>query len=395
MPRLINIYVLREMAAPFLLSLTILTATALLSKVMKIVDLLLARGMGAAFVLWFAASALPFFLIYTIPISFLIAVLVAMARLSSDSELIAMKASGISLETITRPAMVFAVLSFALTLSFTMYVIPWSNNNFKRLLFENARSALVSGLEEKTFYDRFKGMVLYMDRLSRDTGEMEGVFVSVGGAGGASAPVPGGPGVFFARRAVFSAPSAGSRLYLKLFDGSLHTTGGVEGEYHTAFFSTYTLDLGLPAGVASGPSRSNKELYTWELAERAREIRMSGGDSAPALMDLHKRFALPASVFVFCLLGVPLGIQKVRSARLAGFSIAIGVVLAYYVLSTAFEALGEHGMLGPAASVWGSDVVFGAVAAYVFHRAARDKPLDAARLADALIRPFKGLKARA
>ena len=99
------------------------------------------------------------------------------------------------------------------------------------------------------------------------------------------------------------------------------------------------------------------------------------------LVDLHKRFSLPASAFIFALLGVPLGMSKIRSARFAGFSIAIGVLLIYYMLSTGLEALGDSGALNPMLSAGGSNIIMGGAGLYIFYMTARDRPITVFRMA--------------
>ncbi|MBI5827461.1 MAG: LPS export ABC transporter permease LptF [Deltaproteobacteria bacterium] len=371
MLRTIDKYVFREAAVPFLLSLAILTLTALLSKVVKLIELVLTHGAGARFVFWFILSALPSFLVYTIPVSFLIGVLIAFTRLSSDSEITAMKASGISLFKLLRPVLALAVIASVSTLAFTLYLFPWGSLNLKRLMYEAAKSRLVSGIEEKTFYDRFKGVTLYVDHISPRTGEMEGVFISQTGGGEEGAS--GASSVFFADRGEFFPSTEDFSVYLKLRDGNIHRRA--DDAYHIVDFSSYTLELGF-AGAAppNEAEKSNRELYTGEMIKRIEEIKARGENPAPQVVDLHKRFALPASVFVFAFLGVPLGVQKVRSARFTGFSIALGVVLAYYAASTALEGLGNNGALNPVLSVWGSDIIFGLAGLYIFRMAAKDDP---------------------
>lgn len=364
--RTLNRYVFREMAVPFLLSISILTLTALLSKVIKIIELMVTHGVGASFVLKFITSVIPSFLIYTIPISFLIGVLIGFTRLSSDSEVTAMKASGVSLFNLMRPVAALALIAFAATLACTLYLFPWGNLNVKKLLFDAARSKLVSGIEEKTFYDKFKGVSLYIDHVNTKTGEMDGLFISQSGGAGE-------PTLFFARSGVFSSSFEGISVYLKLNEGTIHKK--TDDAYHLIDFSTYTLELSLTDGgpITSG-DKSNRELYSGEMKKKIEAAKAKGEDPGPYVIDLHKRFALPFSIFVFAIVGVPLGIQKVRSARFTGFSIALGVVLSYYVTSTAFEAFGNKGGINPVFAVWASDMIFAVFGLYVLYRAGKDKP---------------------
>lgn len=369
MPGILSRYILKEISVPFTLSLAILTATALLSKAVKLIELMVTQGVGGSFIFWFIASVTPSFLIYTLPISFLIGVLVAFTRLSSDSEVTAIKASGLGLTAMLRPVMLMALIVYAAALVVTLYLFPWGNLNMKALFFDASKDRFISGLEEKTFYDRFKGIVLYVDKINARTGEMEGIFISERGGKEES-------NVFFATKGVFSPATERYTVYLKLNDGAIHrkTMGG--GTYHIADFASYTLELGLAGQPGAAGDKANRELYVGELMAKAKAVEARGQDPGPYLIDLHKRFALPASVFVFALLGVPLGIQKIRAAKFTGFSIALGVVLTYYVLSTAFEAIGETGSMNAIAAVWASDAIFLVAGIFVFYRASKEQPLN-------------------
>ncbi len=384
MTRILNRYILKETAIPFLLSISVLSVTALLTKIIKLIELVLTRGAGLAFVAWFILSVMASFLIYIIPISFLIGVLAAFTRLSSDSEITAMKASGLSLFRIMRPILFFAIFVYMMNLAFTLYIFPWGNMKMKTLLLDTAKTRLVAGIEEKVFYDRFKGAVLYVDHISED-GELEGIYISEeGGTEPGKEGHGSGANIFFARKGVFVPSNEGSAVYLKLYDGTVHrkaedkvASPGGEGAYYIARFSTYVIEMRLP-GVdpSSLMEKSDRELYINELLEKIKAFKSRGEDARQLLIELHKRFALPASVFVFLFLGVPLGIQKVRAQRLTGFSVSLAVVLIYYVFLTAFETLGKNGVLSPPLSAWGPDIFLGAVGLYIFYMTAEDAPIN-------------------
>ena len=178
MRRLLSTYILKEIFVPFILSTVILTVTVLLGKVLKLVELIVTHGIGPATIVSFIISIVPTFLIYILPISFLVAVLIACTRLSSDNEIIAMKSSGISLYALLKPVLLFAFGVYLLTLFVSLYAYPWGNFNVKKTLFEVARTNTVSAIEEKTFYSRFEGVVLYVDNIPTGGGLMQGIFIS-------------------------------------------------------------------------------------------------------------------------------------------------------------------------------------------------------------------------
>ncbi|MFQ5353585.1 MAG: LPS export ABC transporter permease LptF [Thermodesulfobacteriota bacterium] len=374
MGRLLNLYIFTEMMAPFFLCLAVLTSTALLTKTIKLIGLIVSQGLGAYFAFWFLVSVLPSFLIYTIPISFLVAVLITFTRLSSDSEFIAMKALGLNLFTITRPVLIFAFFTFSMTLACTLFLYPWGNHNLKRILIEGATKNIAASIQEKTFYDRLSDLVIYVDHVSQKSGELEGVFIARKTPSGKS-------DIFVAEKAVIGGGGEGSSSYIKLVQGTSQREDRDRNSYHVVNFSSYILELTSPGEEFGGAAaKSNRELYPGEMVARIKEIKARGGFTPPYVMDLHKRFALPVSIFIFGLIGATLGILEVRSTRLTGFSISLGVVLLYYVLSTALEGLGENGIIGPLAAVWGSNIITGLIAFYAFYMKSKDKEVGLTRL---------------
>ncbi len=353
--------------APFFICLVVLTSTALLTKTIKLIGLIVSHGLGMNFAFWFIISLLPSFLIYTIPLSFLVAVLITFTRLSSESEFIAMKALGLNLFTITRPVLIFALFISSLTLAVTLYIYPWGNINLKRLVIEGASSSISAGIKEKTFYDSLSDLVIYVDHIQKESGELEGVFIARKNPSGKS-------DIFVAEKAVIGGTDTGTSFYIKLVNGTSQREDRDKDSYHVVDFSSYILELNPAAqGFGGIGARSNRELYPSEMVARIEEIRARGGFTPPYIMDLHKRFTLPASIFVFGLIGASLGIQGVRSTRLTGFSAALGVILLYYILSTALEGFGENGLLHPIIAVWGSNIITGAVAFYLFYLKSKDR----------------------
>src|SRR4030066_1040165 len=139
------------------------------------------------------------------------------------------------------------------------------------------------------------------------------------------------------------------------FSGTMHRAEK-KGLYKTINFTIYDINLGLKDEKTKNPdiAKKNRDLTVSQLKKKIDNIKRTGDNPAPYIIDLHKRFALPASIFVFSLLGVPLGIQRERTTKFTSFSVGIGIILFYYILSTALESLGEKGMLNPVLAVWGS-----------------------------------------
>ena len=375
MPRIITTYIFKEMLGPFLLTIGILTVTVLLGKVVNLVELMLTHGIGLKDVLTFIVSMIPAFMVYTLPGAFLVSVLIATARMSSDSEIIAMKASGIGLASIVRPVIVLAVITVALTMAVTLYMKPWGKNTLKELLFNVATKSAAATLTEKQFYDRFDGTTLYVDQVKPEVeNSLKRIFISNEADGK-------DPVIIFAKEGGF-APSSGAEgrsIGIQLEDGAIHQRSSKDNSYHKVAFSTYRFRLDLEGAgsnnTANKRKRGMRELYPSEYITRLNELKASGRTVYSYEIDWQKKFSQPFSVFVFALLALPLGMQKVRSARMTGFGLSIGVILVYYLIDNTLEALGDNGYIHHITAAWGANVILGVLGIYIFYMAAKERPV--------------------
>ncbi|MEK7689220.1 MAG: LPS export ABC transporter permease LptF [Deltaproteobacteria bacterium] len=369
MPHIIQRYIFREMAIPFLFSIGIFTITSLLSKIPHFIQLMINHGVGFLVVVQFIVFILPSILIYVIPVSFLIAVLIAYNRLSSDNEITAMKASGLSILKISRSVVIMALFAYSISSFFTIHAFPWGSLSSKRLIYDMARSKASIGLRERVFNSAFNGLILYANRIITENGELEGIFIS-------DQRDEKDNNIIVAKSGIISSDHQTMKITLRLFNGRVHRSGE-KGLYKIVTFNTYDLNLSLKDEEIKNPdtSKTNKDLTVSQLKEKIDDMKRGGRDPSPHIIDLHKRFALPASVFVFGLLGIPLGIQRVRTIRFTSFTIGLGVMLFYYVLSKALESLGEKGLLNPVLAVWGTDILMAALGVTMFYKAAKDSPV--------------------
>ena len=370
MSKIINRYIFKEMAVPFVIVITVLTITSLLSKVIIAVNLLVNYGVGFFILLKFFLFSMPWFLIYIIPMSFLIAVLITYNRLSSDNEITAMKASGLDLLRISMPVAVMALIAYFIATFFTVYAFAWGNVSSKRLIYEVARSKATIGLKERVFNDAFDGLILYANHIIAENGEMEGIFIS-------DQRDEQDKFIVVAKSGIISSDQQAEKITLRLLNGTIHKSEE-SGLYKVITFTTYDLNLRMKEGEAKNPdtSKTNSDLTVGQLKEKIADMKRQGSAIPPSyIIDLHQRFALPASIFVFSFLGVPLGIQRVRTTRFTSFSVGLGVVLFYYVLSTALESFGKKGLINPIAAAWGANIFMAITGVAIFYKAAKDSPI--------------------
>ncbi len=357
-------YILREIATPLVLGLATFTAVLLMGRMLKLADMVIAKGVPLHDVLLLVIYLLPYFAIFTIPMAFLLAILLGFGRLSADSEVTAMKACGMSLTAMLPPVLVAALVAYLATTFMALYALPRGNTAFKQLLQQVVESRMNLSIKPQVFNDDLPGLVIYTDRIDGRTDTMHGIMVH-------DDRDRKSPTTIFARSGTLRHDRQGTTFILTLEQGSIQQL--VPGKaFRQLGFDTYTLSVNL--------ARAGKEIARNELDMDLDEIRANlraGGFSAKLTKDMelevHRRFALPFACIVFAVIGLPLGIQNQRSGKGAGFAISIGVLLAYYVVFSAFRTLGEKDLLHPAAAMWGANAFFLVIGILFFRQASEEQ----------------------
>ncbi len=360
-------YTIKELFSPFVLGLLIFTFILLMNKILKLMDMVINKGVGIGEVGTLILFLMPSLLVMTIPMSILLAILICLGKFSGDSEITAMKASGISLHQMLPPFAVFCVFGFVLTSVLTLYLLPRANYTFRNHLFELAKKYSEATLEEGVFNDSFEGMVIYVNRFDRQKNRINGILIS-------DKKDPDLPTVIVAEEAkIFSDPETGGFLF-KLFKGSLHRLDRKSKSYQYAVFNTYEMNLQLE-GPEDERKLKKREMGIGELMQISRDRKKTGRSSARIDVEIHKRFAFPFACLVFGLLGVSLGVTWRRGGRSYGFVFSIVIVFLYYLLLSIGENLAKSGYVFPFMGIWMPNVVLGIFGLTLFRKVAREEPV--------------------
>jgi lipopolysaccharide export system permease protein len=345
--RILDRYILREFLPPFFLSIAVLTLALFLQKMFRLIEFVISKGSSLAATGKLLLYILPSFLMLTLPISLLVATLTAFSRLSSDSEVTAMKSSRISLYAMIMPVLQFAFVLFLITASIAHFLVPHANFAFKAQLFDMIKSKALVGLEQGVFSSAFDGTVIYVDRMN-SADDMQGIFIS----DERSQQEP--YAVTAARGRLITNPENLS-VTLVLERGSVHVQPRKDGSYSFITFDAARLYLDINRAWlrSQGDSgRDLEEMDSLELMRSIRTARASGASPRPAEIEIQKRMSVSYACLIFGLVGAPLGIRKARSGRSAGIAIAIGIILLYYVVLGTAENLARNGTLSPMAATW-------------------------------------------
>jgi LPS export ABC transporter permease LptF/LPS export ABC transporter permease LptG len=378
-PTLLDRYVIHEIVPPTFLGLLVFTFILLLQQITILTGNLIARSAPPATILRVFLNLLPSILSVTIPMAFLLGVLLAFGRFASDSEIVALRASGVSPGRLLRPVLVVATAAFFLTFYVMAVALPAANQAYIQLMFSLVVRQARTSVKPRVFSNdllRSRTIVLFVSDIPAGTGEWKDVFVH-------DTRDPRNPRVILARGGRLVIDENEKTLELHLEKGVLHSSAAQTPEtYEQQYFRT--LDLPLPFDALVPPvalSKGERELNLRELTERIRSMDAAGkGEAANSLrVERHKKYAIPTACFVFGLLGLALSLGSRKEARSAAFALSIAVIFVYYVFIKLGEHAGDTGLISPFFGMWSANLVLGALALGLLvlnHREAAFDPLE-------------------
>ena len=356
-----------QILAPFAAGLALFTFILLIARIMKLVEMIVNRGVPALDVLRVFAYILPAFLEVTVPMALLLAVLLACGRLSADSEITAMKAAGLSLYQIAAPIAAFAGIVFLLSLFLSLYARPWGNSALKTAIFDLARTRATVGLKEHVFNDEFKGLVIYVEKIEPPGSNLRRILIS-------DRRQPGEENTVVAKRGMLVAHEDTRSVNLRLFDGTIFTSRASEQGYHKTDFNTYDVNLNLSEALGQMETREREpsEMPLQDLRAAVVQERAKGEHARPERVELARRFSIPFAALVFAVIGVPLGLQPVRAVRSRGLAVSLVIILSYYLMLSAAETLATQGKAPIALAMWTPNLVLASIGSVLFFRQAQE-----------------------
>lgn len=361
------------MLGPFAAGLALFTFILLIARIMKLVELVVNRGVPLGQVLLLFSYILPAFLEVTVPMALLLAILMAIGRMSADSELIALRASGLSLYQITVPIAAFAIVIFAASMALSLHARAWGNSRLKTGIFELARTRATAGLTENVFNDDFAGLVIYVEEIEPPGTELRRILIS-------DRRVPDQENTVIASSGTLVADEDAQTLHLRLQDGVTFTNDAANEEFHKTDFVEYdvSLDLTEALGELETRERAPMEIPLDELQTIIGDRQGAGEDAVPERIELMRRYAVPFAALIFPLLAVPLGLQPVRAVRSRGLAVSLVIILVYYLLLTGGDALAANRILPVPVAIWMPNAILTTAGVFLFARAAREarSPLE-------------------
>lgn len=354
-----------------MMSLLIFSFVVLLGRIPRLTEMIISKGVPATDIIALFAFLMPTFLSVTVPLSFLLGILLAFGRLSADSEYIALKASGISLYSMVIPVAFLALFFTLVTATITLLIEPASKSALRAKIFDIASTRLNVSVKPGVFNGDIPGIVLYAQGVDERQGIMRDVFIS-------DERNNSTPTTITAREGLFISNADTLVLTLRLRNGEIHRQPGSSEQdtYQTISFNNYDINLDFSERLSQGQrSRSRGEL-SWTELNQAIQATAPGKQRYRLEAELHERIVIACAPLVLILIGIPLGLQSQRSGKGAGFALALVVFLVYYVLLSFAGTLADKGILPAAVILWLPNLVFLAGGSFFLYRAASERPVQ-------------------
>jgi lipopolysaccharide export system permease protein len=316
-------------------------------------------GLGA--LLW---AILPSYFSYAIPTALVFGVLVTFGRMSSDGEIIAMRASGISVRRTLPPVLALGLVAALIGGWLSAEVEPRSAYRMKQVARELGKSARLLQPGE---FSTSGNYVLWARERGPDSCPLRGVIVG-------DFSDPERPMYVSAACGALAEGDDWQGMQFGLGDGSIHFSEERGERYRRIRFEQMDLAFDITQLIAR---RTRPDYYTTpELVELEARMRAGRdtllGSDAEAQRDLwielHRRIAFPVASIVLGIAAVPLGIRPMRTGRSAGALTAIALVFAYWVLTSAGQLAAESGWLTPLVGMWLPNVLVLAFGLYLIRR---------------------------
>ncbi len=361
--RILTRYILREVAAHALIGAAIFTFVLFTRDLGRILELVVRASAPLPSVAEIFFYTLPLALTYTLPMSVLVGILIGLSRLAADSEITAMRASGMGVWSFLRVLSLFVVGAWLLALGNGLYVAPRSLAALGHLEDHLKGSQVSFEVQPRVFYEGFPKYVLYVQDVKSAQGAAlwKGIFL-------ADLSNAAAPKITLARAGVVVSEGQ-DRLHLHLIDGSAHETDPKDAKrYQISTFQQTDIPIDLPSTEA----KPDESLPATQVSTADLPAKAAHSDLMAArfyLIEYHRRFALPTACLVLALVGIPLGLSSKKSGKSGGFVLTIVLVFVYYTLSVIGVSLARQGRVPPWAGAWLADLVFLALGIFLLSRA--------------------------
>lgn len=337
-------YVLEEVMGPFLGGILFFSFVFLMFQALRLAEFFIIHGISGMVLGKMTALMVLSFMPTALPVAFLIGILVGFGRLSADSELVAMKANGISIWRLATPVLGIAIVVSFLSLMLSMEWVPWGERTFKQTLIRVSNTKVVSSIKEGTFVTGFFDLLIYADKLDPKTNKMYRVFIYDEREAKNPMTIVAEEGQILPVKAT---SQLGAAAVLKLERGNIHRNDIDAKTYQKIDFGEYKLYLKIDEGEANATIKP-RMIPQEELIDLISRTPKDSGHLVEYLTEYWRRYAMAITPLLFVFLGIGFGTIRTRAVRAGAAIVALGVIIVYWAVQACTTVMAQKGWIPPA-----------------------------------------------
>ena len=356
--RTLDRYIFKEIFFPSVIALVALTFVAFIRQIGALLEVMVRQSATIHEIWAISLAILPSVLTFTIPMAVLVGILTGFGRMSSDSETIAFRASGISMKRLLLPVMLVGGLAWVANLALTVWIAPRTAARLRDLTYEIAVKQVSLELRPRVFNERLTDWILYVQDVAPEGLNWRGIML-------ADLHDPNDPRVTFARSGSLVANNGNHTFQLTLRNGNTHFVSPVApNRYSFSSFDTNTISIPMPEAPPKPEKASLMETATRSIWDHMAARTATYEER----VDFHRRFALPFACLFFALVGLPLGVSTTRGGKSMGLVLSLILMLAYYLAFIGGTRIASNAQFSPFLGAWLPNIGFAALAIFLFIR---------------------------
>lgn len=351
-------YIFTEMVPPFLMGIFIFIFVILMFQSLRLTEYVIVHGASTIMILKILAYISVSFLTVALPMSLLFAILFTYNRLSNDSEIVAMKAIGLSNRHLALPAVLLGLITALLSAQSSFFFAPWGNRKMEVLVHRLGQMKPTAAIKEGVFSDLFN-KVVYANKVDSKNGSLEKVFIYEDSDQ---------PYTIIAKQGQLIQESSflGQKAFLKLYQGNIHRRDN--NKYIKINFDKYTINLFDPITISEKIKTPLSHTYD-DLVGKLARPDLAVKERTVLSIEFHRRWALSFACLIFAFIGYGIGaVTNKRSAKGNSFVTCVGIIVVYWITYAGFESLAKSNVLPVIVSMWSPNLLFTGLAVWSLRR---------------------------
>jgi len=367
---IIDRYVFREITVSFVFCFAVFLVAGLIAGFLPLLQKGVEAGLELTLILFqVLINALPGTLVTVLPLSIMIGILLGLGRMASDNEISAIKSSGISILRLLPPIIMLGFAGFTFSLFCTLVLIPHGIEQGRKLMQEAVTKRVDAGIEERTFFDSFKNLILYVDKIDSSTGIMNRIFIR-------ESSQPNETTIIMAKKGKAYPDPEGKAFVLNLREGTIIKEDLYGDSTGVLSFETYVFRYPLDQAGLTDSSKALEEMSISGIRDRVKAVTVPKETDTQEMMSYYhrvrlfadiliiQRFTYPLACLALAVAAFPLGVLYIGNSRLNNVSLGLVAIFIYYALVLSSERVARSGLAPPELVLPLPPLIFMAASAY-------------------------------